>query len=167
MVVNKGGAFLDDAQSLQAIIDALPPKVQSLYRGYGALTLEAGFPNRVLVVYTLQGRAPVNIEVLTLGDMEMTRIGGPTITVASGRVPVTLTVEPFKWFERDLFLHVPQNFVLKWKGKQTPTKGVQFVPIYAVLIKSLSREHQQIDGHTYCVTLNNFRERFPNVPVRY
>lgn len=157
--------FLDDAKSLEAIVKSMPEKERSLYESYGALTLEAGFPNRVMVVYTVKGGKPVDIEKVTLGDMEMTRVGGPTIDVVDGG-PVKLTVSPIRWKTRDLFLHVPQNFIFRWKGKQTQT-GVNYVPHYAILIKTRSKEHLQVEGDTYCVTLNKFRERFPEVPVRY
>ena len=158
--------FLDDAESFTAVIAAMPVKDRTLYESYGALTLEAGFPNRVMVVYTLSKDRPVDIEILTLGGMEMTRVGGPTVELEGKQGLQVLGVKPKRWGTRDLFLHVPQNFIFRWKGKQTP-KGVQYVPHYAILIKTRSREHLQVEGDTYCVTLNKFRERFPKVPARY
>lgn len=161
------GRFLEDALSLAALVAQMPQPLRQEYVELKALSLESGFPNRRLVVYTLADGQPTQISMLLLGDMEMTRVGGPTVTVTDERGPVTLSVRPRKWRERDLFLHVPQNFIFKWKGKQTAGKVVHFVPHYAVLIKTRSKEHHQVEGDTYAVTLNKFRERFPDVPIRY
>lgn len=166
MVLNDG-RFLDDALSLAALVSQMPPALREDYTALKALSLESGFPNRRMVVYTLRDGQPSNLSMLLLGDMEMTRIGGPTVTVTDEKGPVTLTVRPLRWRERDLFLHIPQNFIFKWKGKQTVGKVIHFVPHYAVLIKTRSKEHHQVEGDTYCVTLNKFRERFPDVPIRY
>lgn len=165
-MVPREGQFLDDRESLLALIEQMPAAERALYRGYGALTLESAFPNRVMIIYTLKGGTPDSLEVLKFGDIGMTRIGGPTTDIECNRRVVGVGVTPAKWPGRDLFLHVPQQFILKWTGKVTAT-GVQFVPSYAVLIKSLSREHRQAEGHTYCVTLNRFRERFPKVQIMY
>ena len=161
------GRFLSDQLSLEALIAQLPPALRQEYLALKALSLESGFPNRRMVVYTLRGGHPADISMLLLGDMEMTRNEGPTITVEDEGGTVVVGVTPIKWRERDLFLHIPQNFIFKWKGKDTGAKGVLFVPHYAVLLKTRSKEHHQIDGDTYCVTLNQFRERFPEVSVKY
>jgi hypothetical protein len=165
-VVNDG-RFLDDAQSLDALIQMLPVRLRDEYLALRALTLEAGFPNRRMIVYTLKDGQPSKQSMLLLGDMDMARIAGPTITIADEAGPVTVGVSPVKWRDRDLFIHIPQNFIFKWKGKPVGAKGVQFVPHYAVLIKTRSKEHHQVEGDTYCVTLNKFRERFPEIPIRY
>lgn len=166
MAVNDG-RFLDDAASLKALVEQMPSGAQQEYTEFKALNLESGFPNRRMVVYTLDGAEPVNISQLLLGDMEMTRVGGPSIMITDERGTVQVGVSPQKWRDRHLFLHIPQNFIFKWKGKDTGAKGVHFVPHYAVLIKTRSKEHHQVDGDTYCVTLNKFTERFPGVTVRY
>jgi hypothetical protein len=160
-------SFLDDKESFDAIIQTLPPPLLEEYRGYGALSLEAVFPNRVMVVYTLEGGSPKDVEILKFGDISVTRIGGPRVEIADQKGTLEVGLVPTRWRGRDVFLHVPQNFTFKWKGKRTPEKGVTFVPHYAILIKSRSREHLQVDGHTYCVTLNQFSERFPGVNARY
>jgi hypothetical protein len=167
MADKNSGRFLDDAESLAALIQTLLPGEREVYESYGALSLESGFPNRRMVVYTLRDGQPGDLSMVLMGDMEMTRIGGPTLTMIDEQGPVVLSVKPQRWRGRDLFMQVPQNFILKWKGKQIPGKGVQFVPHYAILLKTRSKEHHQVEGDTYCVTLNKFRERFPEVPVRY
>ena len=161
------GRFLDDAKSLAGLIYQMPAVARQAYLEMKALSLESGFPNRRMVVYTLRDGAPTNLSMLLLGDMEMTRIGGPTITITDEKGPAVITVNPRPWRDRELFLHIPQNFIFKWKGRDTGPKGIQYVPHYAILIKTRSKEHLQVNGHTYCVTLNNFRERFPEIPIRY
>lgn len=167
MATDRGKAFLDDNESLRAIVDGLPAHLSREYWEMGALSKEALFPNRVMVLYTLRGGKPDAIELLKFGDITVTRIQGPVVEVFSNRPPVEISVTPAKWFDRDLFMHVPQHFEFKWTGKRTPEGRVQFAPNYAMLFKTRSREHMQVEGHTYCVTLNKFRERFPGVDIRY
>jgi hypothetical protein len=162
-----GGQFLDDPASLAALIDSMPREARDQYKSYGALMLEAAFPNRKMVVYTLKGGRPADVEMLTFGDLEMARIGGPQVYVADSKGEFSIGVVPTQYRQRDLFLHVPQNFTFKWKGKQISVGKVQFVPHYAVLVKSRSKELHQVEGHTYCATFNKFRERWPDFNLRY
>lgn len=161
------GRFLDDALSLKAIINSLPAASANDYREYGALELKAAFPNRRMIIYTLKGGMPIKMELLTFGDIQMTRFNGPEVEVVGSKGSEFVGVRPFKWDDRDLFLHIPQNFVFKWKGKETKNDGVHFVPHYAILVKTLSKEHHQVEGHTYCATFNEFNERFPAKALKY
>jgi hypothetical protein len=169
MATDRSGQFLDDHESLQALVDVMPDKDREEYRSYGALTLDAVFPNRRMVVYTLRDKEPANIQMVLFGDIEMERIKGPTATIQDNRGDIGIGVVPTRYRDRDLFVHIPQNFVFKWKGKRTSTGQVQFVPHYAVLVKARSKEIHQIEGHTYCVTLKTFWERFPHLKndIRY
>ncbi len=167
MATNNTRTFLDDPESFDAIIDTMPAREQKEYRSYTALSLEAVFPNRVMVVYTLSGGKPLNPELLKFGDISVTRIRGPVFELECLGKQFEIGLMPTRWKDRDVFLHVPQNFVFKWKGKKTTDSRTQFVPHYAVLIKTRSKEHLQVDQHTYCVTLNKFSERFPEVKLRY
>jgi hypothetical protein len=159
--------FLDDAASLAAIVRGMPAGDRDDYLSYGALAKEASFPNRKLVVYTLRSGRPADISVLTCGDLTATRIVGPVVDVSDEKGTVSVGVKPLRWRGRDLFIQVPQHFELKWTGKDMGASGVQFVPHYALLLKTRSKEFHQVEGHTYCVTLNKFRERFPDINVRY
>lgn len=167
METKKDTKFLDDAQSLRAVIQGMPEGARNDYESYGCRFMEAVFPNRYLVVYTLRDGIPNDIEMWQFGDISMDRVRGPEVEL---KVPdgsqISVGMTPKRIGGRDVYMHVPQSFELKWKGKATP-KGVHFVPQYAVLIKTRSREHAQVDGDTYCVTLNKFRERFPGVNIRY
>lgn len=163
----KGGQFLDDHESLQALVDQMPRQERDLYRSYGALLLEAAFPNRRMVVYTLKDKRPVDIEILNFGDLEMDRVGGCLVHMSDSMGEFSIGMMPTRYRDRELFLHIPQNFTFKWKGKQTSDGKVQFVPHYAVLVKSRSKEIHQVDGHTYCATFNKFRERWPDLNLRY
>lgn len=161
------GRFLDDRESLAAIVRSMPAGDREVYEQYGALAKEAVFPNRKLVVYTLLDGLPQNISMLTVGDISLDRINGPVATISDEKGSEKVSVTPTRWRGRDLFLQVPQHFELKWTGKAAGEGVVHFVPSYALLFKTKSKEFHQIEGHTYVVTLNRFRERWPSVPLRY
>lgn len=166
---NNTKTFMEDRESLQALIDCLPQSERALYEGMTSRTLEAGFPGRKLVAYTLKGGKPVDIETLTFGAMRMSAVGGPSIELRSDRHSQELTIGmvPLKLPGKDVFIQVPQKFEFKWKGKRGGAGGVNFAPHYAVLIRSQSKPHLKADGDTYCVRLNEFRELFPDTKVGY
>lgn len=162
--------FMDDRESLEALVDLLAPEESATYRSYKALSLESGFPGRKMIAYDLLNGVPVNVEVITLGMMRMAAAVGPSIELTSDRRTGVFSVGmvPMKWPDRDLFFHVPQKFELKWKGKVSGKSGeLNFAPHYAVLIKSRSKPHLKVDGECYCVRLNQFREMFPSCKVGY
>lgn len=164
---SSGGQFLDDHESLAALIGCMPRQELDDYKTYGALSIEACFPNRRMVVYTLRGNRPTDIEMLQFGDIEISRVGGAHVTVRDSQGEFSIGFVPTRYRARDLFLHIPQNFVFKWKGKQVPGGKIQFVPHYAVLVKTRSKEVHQVEGHTYCSTFNDFRKRWPDLDLRY
>lgn len=167
MEVKSKTRFLDDVQSLRAIIEGMPREDRQDYESYTCRSKEVGFPNRYFVIYTLSGGIPEQVEMWQLGGISMDRVRGPEVELtAPDGSQISVGITPKRIGARDVYMHVPQSFELKWKGKATP-KGVHFVPQYAVLIKTRSREHAQVDGDTYCVTLNKFRERFPGVNIGY
>lgn len=159
--------FLDDQESLRALIEAMPEPDRAEYKGYGALSLESVFPGRKMVVYTLKGGEPIDIEVITFGAFMCDWDNGPSAVIQLSTGESTVLTIPKRLRPRDLFLHIPQNFVLKYKGKTNPKNRVDFVSHYAVLVKTRSKEIHQSENHTYCVTLNQFRERFPDLKIRY
>ncbi len=159
--------FLDDAASLAALVEVMPPDERAEYKSYKALGLESAFPGRKMVVYTLKGRQPSDIEVITFGQFTCDWDNGPGFTVICPGGQVQMLAVPKRLRPRDVFMHVPQTFTLKYKGRQGAPTGVNFISHYAVLIKTRSKEIHQVDGHTYCVTLNIFRERFPALNTRY
>ena len=159
--------FLDDAQSLQALVDSMPAQEQAAYKGYGALMMESAFPGRKMVVYTLVGGEPSDIEVISFGNLTVDWDNGPSFEVYDSRGTTQILAVPKRLRPRDVFLHVPQTFTLKYKGRRLPERDVDFVSHYAVLIKTRSKEIHQVEGHTYVVTLNKFRERFPALKIRY
>lgn len=158
--------YLDDHHSLLALVDTMPEPDRSEYKSYGAMVLESAFPGRKMVVYTLVDNKPSDIEVISFGDFRVDWDNGPHCALLDTRGTSQIDTIPRRYRPRDLFLHVPQNFTLKYKGMKKPGAGVQFVSHYAVLIKTRSKEMHQVNGHTYCVTLNKFRERFPDLKIR-
>lgn len=161
--------FLEDRESLEALIELVPQPLKSVYNAFTFRGLESGFPGRKFVVFTLRAGKPEDVEVLTLGQMRMSAQGGPTIEVFSDRRPDPWVIGmiPDKLPGRDVFLHVPQKFEFKWKGKRSTRDGVNFAPHYAVLIKSGSNPVSGADDQTYCVRLNQFWEMFPGHKIGY
>ena len=159
--------FLDDPSSLKALIERMDEPGKSEYKTYGALTLEAVFPARKMVVYTLKGGKPLDIAVITFGAFMCDWDTGPHAKLTLASTDVRISTTPTRVGNRDVFLHIPQQFALKYKGRNDAEKGVSFASHYAVLVKTRSKEIHQIESHTYCVTLNNFRERFPDLKLRY
>lgn len=159
--------FLDDPQSLSALIEAMPDSERAEYKSYGALTLESAFPGRKMVVYTCSAQGPLDIEVISFGDFKVDWDTGPSFEVFDALGTTQMLAVPKRLRPREVFLQVPQSFTLKYKGRQVPQRAVDFVSHYAVLVKTKSKEIHQVPGHTYCVTLNKFHERFPNLKIRY
>jgi hypothetical protein len=137
------------------------------YLAYKSLSVEAGFPERRLVVYDLSPKGPTNIEVLTLKDLTLPPQGGPVIRVKNEQLSTEtpVGVVPTRIGQRDVFLHVPQRFEFKWKGKRVSREGVHFAPHYAVLVKTRNQPRLKVVGHTYCVKLGDFWEMFPGVDI--
>lgn len=162
-----GKTFLDDPSSFKALIQAMPEPERSEYLSYGALSLEACFPSRKMVAYILKDHKPIDIEVITFESLTVDWDTGPSVLVAVTGGKFQVLAVPKRLGKRDVFLHVPQSFTLKYRGRQVPQRAVDFVSHYAVLIKTRSKELHQVEGHTYLVTLNNFRERFPDLKVSY
>ena len=159
--------FLDDRASFEELLYGMPEDELRVYDSYGALSMEFTFPGRNMVVYTLSKGRPKDIVVITFGELKIDSKYGPrfSITDPDGELPVSAVPERYR--NRDLFLQVPQNFTLRYRGVRTPNQGVTFVPHYAVLVKTRSKEIHQIEGHQYCVTIAKFRDRFPDLKLRY
>ena len=161
------GRFLEDKESRQKLVDLMPQALRDEYLGYKFVGKEAAFPGRVFVVYTLSRGQPTNLDIVTLGHLIVNTMVGPVAHATSeGQGNYPIGIVPSKWRGRDVFLQVPQEFIFKWKGKETE-QGVEFAPHYALLVKTRSRVDEQIELHSYCETLNDFRARFPGVPIRY
>lgn len=158
--------FFDDKESRAALIEAMAPTLRAEYQSFRWVTKEAGFPGRVFIAYTLKGEQPVNIELITLRAISLDS-KGPVIWASSeGQGEYAIESVPVKWRGREVFFQVPQEFIFKWRGKQTGAR-IEFGPHFAVLIKTRSKELEQVEGHTYCPTYNDFRDRFPKVAVSY
>ncbi len=159
--------FLDDKRSRAALIAEMPKALRDEYNSYGWTVKEAGFPGRVLVVYTLRAREPTDLDIITLWDF---RVGedGPELWAASDdQGKFLIGAIPMKWRGRDVFFQIPQEFIFKWRGKPMPNAGVEFAAHFAILIRTRSKESDQVEGATYCATLNDFRARFPKVQIKY
>jgi hypothetical protein len=167
MESRRGSRFLDDKESRQELVNRMPDALRAEYQSYKFVGKEAAFPGRVLVVYTLKGGVPANLDIVTLRHLTVDQVSGPMAAASSeGQGVYYIGMVPSKWRGRDLFLQLPLEFIFKWKGKESG-EGVEFAPHYAILVKTRSRWDEKIEGHTYCATFNDFRERFPGVRVAY
>lgn len=161
METDKSGRFFDDAASLRALVGLMPPEEQEAYDSFLCLGMESVFPNRRMIVYDVGAGGPERVEVINFVDLVMDRIKGPHILAETHFGEIEIPAIPTRYDSRALFLHTPQNFIFKYKGKKSATGKLQFAPHFAVLFKTRSREHEQLLGHTYIATHNKFRERFP------
>ena len=159
--------FLDDPTSLKELIEAMPSDVRDEYKSYKSLQLESAFPGRKMVVYTIKNQQPIDIEVITFGAFMCDWDMGPSTEVAVSGGKTQLIAVPKKLTPRDVFMHIPQTFQLKYKGRRDPQFKVDFVSHYAVLVKTRSKDTHKVEGDTYCVTLNKFRESFPDLKFKY
>ena len=167
MEIKRAARFLDDNESRQALVNRIPLPLREEYLAYRFVAKEAAFPGRVLVVYTIQNGQPVNLDVVTLRHLTVDQESGPmTYATSGGQGDYPIGMVPTKWRGRDLFMQLPLEFIFKWKGKEAGL-GVDFASHFAILIKSRGRWDEKKEGDTYCVTLNDFRERFPGVRVTY
>lgn len=154
--------YLTDKDSLDALVGEMPPAERAEYKSYKSLALESAFPGRRMVVYTLRGGVPADIEVFQFGEICVPLKDPPTIRVFYKRREALFGPVPERLADRDVFLSVPQNFVFRWGG-QLIDGVLQFRAQYAVLIKTKSAESRAVEGHTYCVTLKRFTERYPEL----
>lgn len=153
--------YLTDQESLQALVDQMQDTDRREYMTYRSRTMEPAFTGRTMVVYTLRGREPDRVEVVKFLDFWSPFQEGPRCRlVYRGREQVITTV-PSRLGDRDIFVSVPQNFVLRWAGQEVQS-GLQFRAQYAVLIQARSREDLKVDGDTQCCTMKRFIERYPH-----
>lgn len=152
--------ILTDAQSLRELINFMPPHLAEEYLEYRSLTMDSAFPGRVLVVYTLQGGEPDQIDLVKFGEIEVRVQTPPSIRVTFKGRQQLITPIPTKLGDRDVFLSVPQNFVFRWGGQKVDGR-LDFRPHYAILVKTRSKDDRKVDGDTYCTNLKRFKEMYP------
>lgn len=159
---------MDDKESLEALVDLLTPELLEEYQSYMSLTLESAFPGRKMVVYTLKGAEPVDREILTFAHLSINEQFGSEVEVISDKSGASFFIGmvPTKLRNRELFLHIPQKFEFKWRGKAS-SGGTEFAAHYAILIKGRSSWQHREEGHTFCVKFNDFQDRFPGHQLRY
>lgn len=160
--------YLTDAQTMDALIESMPPVDREDYLNFRFRTMEACFPGRRMVVYELKNGQPVNIDSFGFGELAIGVKSTPTAKLHFRNREHLVTPVPTRIPGRDVFLHIPQNFVFRWAGQEI-NGGLEFRAHYAILIKTQSRDALEQEGHTYCVTLKRFLERFPRMAdeVRY
>lgn len=153
--------YLTDEESLRALVERMPEAEREAYQGFKHRALDVVFPGRVMAIYTFRSGLPEGIELLKFSELAFTP-GSPPHTRSYYRdEELIIGPTPTRVGTRDVFLSLPQNFVFKWCGQETAS-GLQFRPQFAILVKTRSKESFENDGHTHCVTLKRFLERFPD-----
>lgn len=160
--------YLSDAESMDALIESMPEAERVRYHTYKFRTMEACFPGRRMVVYEIHRGGPTNVDSFGFGELAVGVKGTPTAKLNFRNREHLVTPTPARIPGRDVFLHIPQNFVFRWAGQEI-NGGLEFRAHYAILIKTQSRDALEQEGHTYCVTLKRFLERYPRMAdeVRY
>jgi hypothetical protein len=154
--------FLDDKQSLNELLEFMPQRERVEYQGFRWLSMEPAFPGRKMVVYTIGGGRPTNIDVISFGEIAVGIKEMPTARMFYRNRDQLITPIPSRIADRDVFISIPQHFEFRWAGQEF--KGeLEFRAHYAVLIKSQSRDALNIEGHTYCVTLKRFLDAHPQL----
>lgn len=154
--------FLTDDQTMDALVELMPERDRVTYLNYRWRFLESAFPGRVLVVYTIRGGVPADIEVVKFGEFAVGVKETPTARLTYRSRTQTITPVPSRLADRDVFISIPQNFKLAWAGKEV--KGeLEFRAHYAVLVKTKGREAHEAEGHTYCLALKRFMTMYPHL----
>lgn len=154
--------YLTDKQSFEALVEQMPHGERVDFHTYRFLTKEAAFPGRALVVYTLRKGTPTQIEVVKFGELAIGVKESPTTRIHYKGRPQLISPVPSRLADREVFLCIPQTFDIHWAGREHQG-DLEFHLLYAVLIKTRSRPELQIEGHTYCASLNRFLNLYPHL----
>lgn len=154
--------YLSDKESMQAIIDGMPAAERKLHEEFKWKAMEPCFPGRRMVVYDIRRGMPVNVDTFGFGELAVGVKETPTARLQFKLREHLITPTPSLLPGRKVFLSLPQNFVFRWAGQEI-NGDLEFRTHYAVLIKTQSRDALEMDGHTYCVTLKRFLERYPQM----
>ena len=160
-MANEAVKYLSDGESLAALVEAMPAHERDEFKSYKSRIMESAFSGRIMVIYTLQRGEPSNIEILKFLDFWMPFQEAPRFRVEYRGREQIVTPVPSRIADREVFISVPQNFVLRWAGQQVAS-GLQFRAQYAVLLQTRSKEAQRIEGDTQCLTLKRFKEWYPH-----
>ena len=154
--------YLSDAETMDALIESMPQAERVLYHTFRWRALESCFPGRRLVAYDICNGQPTNVESFSFGELAMGVKSTPTAKLNLKFRDHLITPVPTRIPGRDVFLSLPQNFILRWAGQEI-NGDLEFRAHYAVLIKTQSRDGLEIEGHTYCVTLKRFLKNYPKL----
>lgn len=160
--------YLSDKESLAALINLMPPAERAEFQDYRWMAMEPCFPSRRMVVYEFRQGRPTNVEMFHFGELAMGVKDTPTARLHFRLRDMLITPTPVQIPGREVFVSLPQNFVFRWAGQEI-AGALEFRSHYAVLIKTRSRDALEIEGHTYCLTLKRFLDRYPYMAdeVRY
>lgn len=160
--------YLTDQESMEELVALMPEQDQRLHADFRYRSMEPCFPGRRLVIYTLRRGEPTDIELVHFGELAVGVKATPTAKYVYRGGEHLVTPTPAKVRGQEVFLSLPQNFVFRFAGQEV-NGTLEFRAHYAVLIKTRSRDALEVEGHTYCVTLKRFLDRYPHKSeeVRY
>jgi len=153
---------LDDKQSFNELVELMPQRDRVQFQTFKWMAMEPAFPSRKMVVYEIHKGKPYKPEIIHFGEFAFGLKEVPTARVVYRNRTQLISPIPSRLADREIFLSLPQHFEFRWAGQEI--KGeLEFRAHYAVLIKSQSRDIQQIEGHTYCLTLKRFLDNYPEM----
>lgn len=147
---------------MRELIELMPERDRVDYLSFKWLSAEPAFPSRVIVVYTIRGGRPQDIEIVTFGEFVVGVKETPTVRLKYKTRDQLITPIPSRLGDRDLFVSIPQHFEFRWAGQEVNGE-LEFRAHYAILIKSRSRDALEIEGHTYGLTLKRFLDAYPTL----
>lgn len=159
--------FLDDKESARELVNLMPADAKAQYQAFKFLRKFSAFPGRVLVVYTLKNGAPVDVELVRFSALEVDESGHFTTGRDETGEIQQISATPGWWMNRDIFFQLPQTFEFSLKAKRSGINGLEFSPHFAILVKTRSRPDEMAEGHTQCMTFNDFRASYPDIRIRY
>lgn len=159
--------FMDDKESARELVAKMPADDRAQYHAFKFLRKFSAFPNRVLAVYTLRAQKPVNVGLVRFSTLGVDENGPFTTGLDACGEAQKITAIPSWWMNRDIFFQLPQTFEFSLKGKRSGITGIEFAPHFAILVKTRSRPDENTEGHTQCMTFNDFRASFPDIRIRY
>lgn len=120
---------------------------------------ELAYSGRNLIVYKMDGRTPVVLDIFTVQDFDCDDLVGASTVLRSRRgVKTTVSYKPVRLGEHDVFVFLPLHSKVRWSIKPiAPTKGYLGFPL---MIRVQSRFSPADRGGTQCETEVNFAKEF-------
>lgn len=167
--------YLSEKENLADLVSRMPADEAEAYQRPGHLKIEAGFKDRIFIVYKARGlrngktKATDQLEPQVLTTIKVLSL---TTNLQNGSQAVLLdettgqemTVRhiPKRLFNYPVFISLPADMRISLGGLRKPD-GVQRSVSFALLIKSADRADMLTEGNVYIETPKTFKKLFPAV----